>query len=71
MDFSIIFALVWKIVYSILRKEGVFDETMGLDLPGMTTTPTDTTTTTQTTTTTTDTGSGMPAILESLLGRIQ
>ena len=53
MDFSMIFSLIWKIVLAVLKKEGVLDDTMNLEIPGMgsstgeTTTPTTPTTPTE------------------------
>ena len=66
MDFSMIYSLVWKIVFAILKKEGLFDENTNLDLPGIT----DTTGTTQTTDST-STSTGSPgSVLDTIIGLI-
>ena len=68
MDFSMIYSLVWKIVFAILKKEGLFDENTTIDILG--TTDTATTTTTQSTDST-STGTGTPgSVLDSIIGRI-
>lgn len=67
MDYSMIFALIWKIVYAVLLKEGVFSSDMNFDVPGMSTPQVDTTTQTDPAANSGNTSSN--SFLDSLINR--
>ena len=70
MDFSMIFTLIWKIVLAVLKKEGVLDDTMNLELPGTGTSTGGTTVPTTPTTPTTPTEPASGGTGSSLLDGI-
>ena len=71
MNYSMIFDLIWKIVYSILKKEGVFGEGMLGDPYQGTTSPTTEPTTVAAPKDATNFSEGLMSILGNIVSNIQ